>query len=472
MVPQQTWGHQQPAIEYLNRHRVTALSAVMGSGKSFMTVSHCRSQFAERDSRILILCPAAVRGVWRREFHKHAQDQFDGLVLDGDQRSSKKAEMIAEHLQRQKGRQRPVFVAINYESFWRKEILNALMAARFSKVITDESHRIKSHSATCSKQAWEIVKRGIASRLCLTGTLMPNGPQDIFGQYRFLNDSIFGRYWTHFKRRYAIENPHIPGMITGWINQEELKQKVASIRYHIGPEVLQLPEKSDIVIYCKLDPAGRKAYDEMKKESFVELGVQTENGVPRIASAQNGAVQFLRMLQLAQGYVKDTEQVETVTDTQKRRALLELLEGINEPVCVYGWFRHDIECVKKCCEILGKRYGELSGHRSDLTEHATMPDVDVFAVQCKSGSSGIDLTRSAIGIILNSGLLSPGDYDQMLARQYRPGQTRNVRFIHLVTEKTVETKLIDTRGKKRDLVAAMLADMVEGSEEIEEELPW
>jgi SNF2 family DNA or RNA helicase len=467
MVVKQTWEHQIPCIEYLNSNDRVLLDAVMGSGKSYMTVNHCQHQFSGPKDKILIIPPASVLGVWRREFNKHAPEQFDNLVLDDNWTSEKKAELTHDHIRRQVAVRRPAIVVVNYESFWRDKLFKVIMDTKWDKIICDESHRIKSYSATCSKKAHDVTKMGVKSRLCLTGTPMANGPQDIFGQYRFLNDTIFGRYWTHFKRQYAVENPHVPGMIIQWINQEEFKQKVAKLRYYIGPEVLSLPDKSDTFIYTKLAPAGRKAYDQMKKEALVELNIQTSSGEPQIASAQNGAVQFLRLLQLAQGYVKTTEGEEVNTDTEKRRALLDILEGLNEPVCVYGWFKHDLACVKKCCEILGRRYGELSGDRHDLTPNAEMPDdVDIMAVQCKSGSAGIDLTRAAVGIIMNSGMLSPGDYDQMMARQYRPGQTRNVRFLHLVTERTVETKLIDSRGKKRDCIRAMLSDIVDPADEV------
>jgi SNF2 family DNA or RNA helicase len=55
--------------------------------------------------------------------------------------------------------------------------------------------------------------------------------------------------------------------------------------------------------------------------------------------------------------------------------------------------------------------------------------------------------------------MSPGDYDQMMARQYRPGQTRDVIYYHLVAKKTVEEKLIKARQEKRDIVDALLMDL-------------
>jgi SNF2 family DNA or RNA helicase len=357
-----------------------------------------------------------------------------------------------------------VFV-VTYESFWRPELLKVFSSFTWEKIVADESHRLMSASAACSKHAWKLGSRA-GSKTGLTGTPMPNNPGNIFGQARFLNDQIFGKYWGAFKNEYAIMNPYIPQKVDRWVNLDRMNAKISTFRYYIGPEVLVLPDKQDIVIEVTLSAKGRKLYDEMRKESMVDIkrSIENANGETheeiRTAVGSNGAVQFLRLLQLSQGFIKDTEGEELDTDTEKRKVLLDLLEDIDEPVCVYGWFKNDLAIVKRCCEILGRRYGEISGARKDLTEHATYPeDIDIMGVQCKSGSSGIDLTRARIGITLNSGLMSPGDYDQMMARQYRPGQTRDVIYYHLVAKKTVEEKLIKARQEKRDIVDALLMDL-------------
>lgn len=444
----------------------------MGAGKSYIAIQNVRHVATTGTKRTLILCPSAVLGVWRREFWIHAREQFDVIVLDGKHNSVKKAEIVSDALKVQQSHGRPVVIVVNYETFWRKEIFKVLSSVIWEKIICDESHRIKAHGAKCSQHAWKLGMK-CGSRSGLTGTPMPNNPGDIFAQYRFLQESIFGRYWTHFRNRYAVMNKMIPQKVDKWINLDELHQKIDTIKYYIGKEVLVLPEKQNITIEVNLSPAGRKLYNEMRKESMIEIQQQIdigkENGEDmeqiKTAVASNGAVRFLRLLQLAQGYITDDDGEDINTDTEKRRTLMDLLDDAGEPVCVYGWFKHDLRCVERCCEILGLRYGEISGRRKDLTPHATMPEnIDVMGVQCKSGSSGIDLTRSRIAIIMNSGLLSPGDYDQMEARQYRPGQTRDVVYYSLVTKGTVETKLINDRGEKRSIVDALMAELVDESE--------
>lgn len=460
-VPAQIWAHQIPAIEYLDNNPASMLDAAMGTGKSYIQIQNIRHTASHPGAKTLVLCPAAVRAVWRREFWKHARDEFDVLVLDGNQKSSKKAEMVAEMFKLQQSHRRPLIVVLNYDSFWRTDLLKVLSSVMWDKIVCDESQRIMTAGAKCSKETWKLGRRS-GTRSALTGTPMPNNPGNIFAQYRFLNECIFGRYWTQFKDQFAVMNRYIPQKVDKWVNLDELHRKFHSIRFYIPQSVLTLPERQDIAIEVPMSSKGRKAYDQMKKESIAVIRKEMEDGSmdSSTAVAINGAVQYLRLLQLAQGYVNDEDGEAVQTDTEKRKVLMDLLQDAGEPVCVYGWFKHDLAVVAQCCELLCLRYGEISGDRKDLTPHATMPDdLDVMGVQCKSGSSGIDLTRARLGIILNSGMLSPGDYDQMLARQHRPGQTRNVVYYHLLTEKTIEIGIVDERGKKRDLIDSLKIEL-------------
>jgi len=461
----QTWGHQIDAIDYINSKPNTLLLAAMGCGKSFIQIQNLRLVGTQGTKRTLILCPSSVLGVWRRETEKHAPGEFEVVILDGKENSTKKAQKVHDAIRIQRANLRPLIIVVNYETFWRDAVWNVLNSVTWEKIVCDEIHRIKSHAvnAKASKHAWQLGKKA-GSRTGLTGTFLSNDPSDGFAQYRFLDESIFGKYWTHYRNRYAIMNQYIPQKVDKWVNLEELHRKFNLIMHQIPNSVLVLPGRQDIQIDVKLSPAGMKIYKEMRKESIVQIRKQIEDRPDevRTAVASNGAVQFLRLLQLAQGFVRDDSKTIVTVDSEKRKVLLDLLQDAGEPVCVFCWFKEDLAIIRQCCDLLHLRYGEISGAMKDLTPHATMPDdIDVMGVQAKSGATGIDLTRSRIMIIMNSGLLSPGDYEQMLARQYRPGQTRNVICFRLVSVGTVETKLIDSRGKKRDLVDVLLNEMEE-----------
>ena len=443
------WPHQSAACKWLDRFPTALLDAAMGTGKSLITIETIRRHVQER---VLILCPAAVMPVWRGQFHDHAPGEFQTLVLDGrgiSQSCKKKGENVHKFLQHCAILKLRCAVVVNYDSMIRPGLFDVLLAHQWCMVVADESHKIKGHGTQASKKAHRIGQRA-SRRIGLTGTPMPHDPGDIFGQYRFLDHTIFGTYWTQFKTRYAIMNRYIPQKVDRWVNQDEMIEKVNCIRYRIDRSVLTLPEVLHQTIEAPLSPTGMRHYREMLKNSVAKV---REHEI----TAANGAVQFLRLLQFAQGYATGEDGSEIFIDNAKQKVLLELLEDVDEPVCVYGWFRHDLRVVRDCCEILGRRFGEISGAKKDIDEHGKMPEgIDVMGVQCKSGGSGISLVRSRIGIVLNSGCLSPGDYDQMMARQHRPGQTRPVMFYHVVAPGTVDVNVLKARQQKRDVVNAIL----------------
>lgn len=391
---------------------------------------------------------------------KHAPGEFDVVILDGSGGSKEKSKKVVDALARRQAGGLPLAIVINYELFFRPNIYDILMRNMWERIVADEIHKLKSpkHDAKASKSAWVLGKRA-GGRIGMTGTLCPHSPMDVFAQYRFLQEEIFGRYITHFRNRYCVMNKHIQQKVDEWVNQDEMQQKINLIRYWVNDDFLVLPEKQDIMIEVPLAPAGMKVYQQMRKDAIASIKRQKEEGgeESRTAVACNAAVKFLRLLQLSQGYVGDENGEEVDTDTQKRKVLLELIEDAGEPTIVYGYFKHDLKIVEDICLLLGLKYGELSGRRKDLTDHGKMPeDIDVLGVQVKSGSSGIDLTRSSLGIFMNSGMISPGDFDQVIARQHRPGQTKNVRYYHLLTPGTVDITIARARADKRDVVNAIL----------------
>lgn len=447
------WPHQAAAIEWGTNTPRGMLHADMGTGKSLVAVELIR-RHARKTS--LIVCPSGVRPVWRGQCHDHAPGEFSVLVLDGNQNTDRKAEMIGDHIRKQMFDGRPAVVVVNYESIIRPKMLDTLRSINWELMICDESHRIKAHNSQSSKAAWHIGQRA-ARAVGLTGTLMPHDPGDVFGQYRMLDERIFGRYWTHFRNQFAIMNPHIPNAVLRWINQDEMTRRVNLIRHRITKDVLTLPEVVHQVIPTPLSPAGMKHYKAMKADSIARIHSKD-------ITASNGAVQFLRLLQFAQGYARATDGTDVFVDNAKQKALLELLENLDEhePVCVYGHFKHDMQIVRTVAELMNRRYGEVSGERKDLTDHGKFPEhIDIMGVQCKSGGTGIDLTRARYGVILNSGTLSPGEYDQMLARQHRPGQTRGVTFYHFVAPGTVDVTVRKAREQRRDVVDSILNALVD-----------
>ena len=73
---------------------------------------------------------------------------------------------------------------INYEKV--PLVIDALLKIKWKSIILDESTKIKSPTAKRSKAIMKL-RDVVFYRSIMTGTLAPNGLQDAFNQYKFVN---------------------------------------------------------------------------------------------------------------------------------------------------------------------------------------------------------------------------------------------------------------------------------------------
>jgi len=444
------WAHQAEAYAACLGRVASLLGLEMGCGKSKVAIDVVVN---EGWSRILIQCPKSVLGVWKREIARHwPQSEVDAEVYILDRHTSKeKADELRAFLSFCQATVK--IVVVNYDTAWREPLAKAILAAGFDCAILDESHRIKSPGGKASRFA-QALGKVVRRRLCLTGTPMPHSPLDLYGQFRFLDPGVFGTSFTRFRAKYAITNPQFPSQVRKWINQDDLQAKFHSVAHVCkAADVLDLPPQTHETRTVALSPKSARVYRELEKD-FVSL---VESGAVVVG---NALTKLLRLQQVTSGFVAGRDDLEAdfvqELGDEKEGLLSDLLEDISQPAVVFCRFQRDLDAVKRAADRLGRRFGELSGRRRDLTDHAEMlPDVDLMAVQIQAGGVGIDLTRASYGIYFSLGF-SLGDYLQSLARLHRPGQERPVFFYHLVAEGTVDELVYKALEKRTEVVESVI----------------
>jgi hypothetical protein len=72
---------------------------------------------------------------------------------------------------------------------------------------------------------------------------MHDKPLDVYGQYRFLDKTIFGTSNDRFLDRYAVREQARTGVlyVTGYKNLDELQAKVFDVAFRVDGSVLKLP---------------------------------------------------------------------------------------------------------------------------------------------------------------------------------------------------------------------------------------
>ncbi|HEA30706.1 MAG TPA: hypothetical protein ENH91_12085 [Leeuwenhoekiella sp.] len=459
------WDHQEAAFNKVVGRVGGMLAMGMRTGKTLVGVALTTHYAAKR---ILVLAPLNGMGVWERDFPLSVLD-YPVLLLDkpGTKNKVKQFENFNYGV-----------VVINWEAAWRSPLCDSIIAARFDLVIYDEIHRIKAPGGKASKFCSRL-KSHIPKRLGLTGTLMPNSPLDVYAQFRALDVSIYGTNNNEFKSQYCdmeqlkLKKPLIGkygknkgkminevSVLKNYKNMKEFAARMAKITYtcELDDVIKDIPPLVHEEICFTLPPKARKIYDGMKNELVAWLG-----SGERITAA-NVLVKTLRLQQIICGHSKDENDKVIIFDDTKEKILYDFLLDVpaNQPVCVYCVFKEDLKAVERVAVKLGRKYGEVSGARKDITDDAKMPDwVDLYGIQIKSGKEALDFSRASIGVFYSVNH-SSGDFQQACARQRNPDKKNRVALYHIIARNTIGRTVYTALTNKKNLADEITKHLKEG----------
>ncbi len=433
-----------------------ALLMEMGTGKTITSIAIAGTLYQEqRIRRLLIVAPLSILGVWEDEFAKFAAFDYELSVLQGTFEQKKMA------VQKRYGSALQVIV-VNFETMWR--LSDILMYWKPDFVIADEGHKIKTHNIAASKAMHRIGAKA-KYRLLLTGTVITNKPIDVFSQYKFADPAIYGPSFYQFRNQFfdmVGYGNHTPVMKESM--ESEFTRKLHSIAFRATKaECLDLPETMDILQRVELEPAARRMYQQLVKDSYAELSkgeVTTTNVLTKI----------LRLSQLTGGFISNdkhstVEQVSTV----KLEALSDIVDSAQqdgEKLVIIARFVPEIHAIGKMLEKKGIRYAQVSGEIKNRSEQidAFQNDktVRVFLGQIATAGLGITLTAAST-MVFYSLDYSMSNYEQTRARIHRVGQTNPCTYIHLLAKGTVDTKVLKALRDKVNLAKALVDDCRQGN---------
>ena len=410
--------------------------------------------------KVLIVAPTSVCAVWPKEFNDYADFKYTVKVLLGDKKSRIKA---LDDLDKFPFEALKVAV-INYESTWREDIFDRLLAFDADLIIADESQRIKTHDAAQSKAMHQLGDKA-RYKLILSGTPVQNEAVDIFSQYRFLDPTIFGMNFYAFRGRYCVMGGFNRKQIVQYRDLDALIKKEHSIAYRVTKEeALDLPEQTFENRYITLSKKERNIYDKLRRDSFAEL-----DGGGTI-TATTVLTKLLRLQQFTGGFlVEDDAARPQLVSRGKLDALADILqdyvvEGKKKLVIFARFIPEVMEIIKLSNDMVGKHgmktvaiYGDIKKElRGDIVQQfQTDPTTMVFVGQIDTAGTGITLT-AADTCVFYSVNFNYATYSQSLSRIHRIGQRNRCTYIHLVVEKTVDDTILNALAKKEDLAKTVV----------------
>jgi len=422
------WNHQQFLADEIRRREFLLVASGMGTGKS----------------------QAALAGLGLRD------RPIATVLLTGNESNATKERRLRDVVKRAVG-EFPGIVVVNYEAVYRGRLGTLISSLPWASITLDESHRAKAPAGKASRYLANLARKNPkAKRVCLTGTPMPKDALDVYGQFRFLDPSILGTSFARFRSRIAKTDPRYPSRVIEWTDLKPVEDALRDHAILISSEsVLDLPPVQHIRIEVDLSKKTRHVYESMKKT----LVAQIEAGE---VTAANAAVRTGRLRQIVGGsaYIGlgNRQLIDGTPD--KIKALEELLEGITrpDPLVVFCEYRADLEEVAAAARRQGRVYAEVSGskERGGLgLEEWQAGEAEVLGVQLRSGAEGIDLTRACYAAYY-SVPWTVGAYEQSIKRLVRPGQTRSVRFYHLVARNTIDAIVYKALRSRRSVIESVL----------------
>ena len=151
-------------------------------------------------------------------------------------------------------------------------------------------------------------------------------------------------------------------------------------------------------------------------------------------------------------------------EASKLTAFLELAEELRDNghrALVFSQFVDFLELAREMLDERGVRYSYLDGStpkevRQTRVDEFQKGNNELFLISLKAGGFGLNLTAADYVIHLDP-WWNPAVEAQATDRAHRIGQERPVTVYRLITEETIEERIVDLHREKRELADALLS---------------
>ena len=444
------YSYQLEGVRYALDNKRCIFGDQPGLGKTLQAI--CSVVKAHREAMVygetfpvLVICPAALKVNWKREFKKFAG--IEACILDDSNRAS--WEKFWE-LKRPDGEALcPVFIT-NYESLKKFFVIKVKNTSRFTlasiefdervrlfkSVIIDESHKCKS-SKTQQAKFVEGICKGKKWIFALTGTPVVNNNTDLIQQLRILGRlDDFGGY-KQFVSRFC-DGPKQSS------NMKELHYRLwccCFFRREKAKVLTQLPDKMRQYITCEI--TNRKEYQDAEDNFLKYLRQYKHADDDKIARAMRGEV-MVRMGILkeiaARGKVKD------VADF-----IHDVIDG-GEKLIMFAYLKEVVLALKEefpdAVTVTGS--DNITQKQNAVDRFQNDPECKLIILNYKSGGTGLTLTASSrVGFIEFPWTYS--DCEQAEDRAHRNGQKNAVNCYYFLGDKTIDEYMYKVIQTKKDI---------------------
>ena len=446
-------SYQKEGLSWLNFLNEFGLDGIladeMGLGKTVQTLAllqylkNLKDGPRKINKPTLIVCPTSVTTNWLYEARRFTPN-LKAIMLHGPKRKDLFQQVPESD------------IVITSYALLRSD-RQELERQEFSYIILDEAQNIKNPLTATAKAAKAL---RASRRLALTGTPTENRPLELWSIFDYLMPGYLGTY-DFFRNN--IEKPILNNQ-TGIpaIRMLNNKTKPFILRRLKSDVEKQLPPKIESNMHVAMTDSQKQLYAQILEEVRPKVLEAIEQKGVRGASISILAA-LLRLRQVC-NHPNSIDGLKDLPgyDSGKFELLKELLEESFESgrkILLFSQFREMLAIIRRWLEEKSINYLYLDGatkNRQQLVDQFNQDEkVKLFLISLKAGGTGLNLT-AADTVVIYDPWWNPAVENQAIDRAHRIGQTKHVNVYRLITEDSIEQKIMDLKARKSSIIDALI----------------
>ena len=438
--------YQEKGVLFAVKAGRCILADDMGLGKTLQAIvctEVLRKEF--NISAAIIICPTSLKYQWKTEIEKFTGNK-NVNVIEGN------------ILARQKlySSNTADYIIVSYQMASNDFVyLNNMQA---DVLILDEAQRIKNWK-TKTSAAIKRIKTTYA--LVLTGTPVENKIEDLYSLMQIVNPYMLGSL-HHFLTRHQITEDGT-GKVIGYKNLNDVGTLLQDVMLRrTKNEVLKdLPKRMDKNLFVPLTLQQAELHKEYA-DSVAKLVHKWKRMHFLSEEDRQKLLMFLNMMRMVSDttFIIDQETNYQTKLDELQNILDEILNMPDEKVVIFSQWERMTRLV---AIILKQRnvgfeylHGGIPGKkRGDLYTNFTNDKNCRVFLSTDAGGVGLNLQSAAYMINLDIPW-NPAVLEQRIGRIYRLGQKKNVSIINLVSQDSIEHRMLDVLKFKKGVAAGIL----------------
>ena len=441
----------------------------MGTGKSKVCIDNAGILYEKEEIDTLVV--VAPKGVYRnwanQEIPAHLPDRIKREVAVWSPKTTKGNKIMLNEFLKPSEVFRVFLMNVEALSTDKgKKYLETFLNSSKAMLAVDESTAIKSPKARRTKALIKIGRLAKYRRI-LTGFPVTQSPLDLWAQCNFMDENLLGdcgNNYFQFQYRYSIMKKRTVGshsfnLVVGYRNLEDLSGLLKTFSSRITKdECLDLPEKVYTQRNVTLTPEQKRIYSDIKEFALAQINDTEFMTTPNIMT------QLLRMQQVLSGHTKSDYGELIEIEDNRLPELLSCLEEADGKSIIWSRFRYDGQRITK---ELNKVYGPGSAvdyfgdttdeDRVTAVERFQNGDAKFFIGNPQTGGYGLTLT-AAQNVIYFSNSFDLAVRMQSEDRAHRIGQRNTVTYIDLISEGTIDEKIVKALRGKMDIASQVMGE--------------